>query len=63
MLTEYLHLCVCVQVHTMKILRVFRAFATHSAEACDFNKYMIDSLLANALGIYFLKMPDVMLDA
>lgn len=53
-------MCVCVQVHTMKILKVVRAFAAHSA---DFSKLMIDSLLANALGNNSLKMPDVLLDA
>lgn len=47
----------------MKILTVCTAFATHSADVCDFSKYMIDSLLANALGINSLKMPDVLYDA
>jgi len=44
----------------MKILTVCRSFATSSAEARNFSKYMIESLLANALAINSLKMPNVL---
>lgn len=54
---------VCVFEYAQWKFLACSAFATRSAEACDFSKYMTDSLLTNALGINSLKMPDILHDA